>query len=553
MSFFKTPLCWAAFCAVIFLSGLSYRGVFKKEYIPAPAALKDGGYHWFEAEVEGRIAKGWRIRTPEASFYLIAPEAELTPRSRLKFWGRFQAPYESSWSGLFDWKAYLAREGLSGSVYLDRSQDLAVLPPRWAPFALLHRLHETLLFRIKREFKDPRAAGLLSGLLLGDKRLLENSLKESFIKAGVMHLLVASGLHVALAFAFAFNLCLYVLRLRRSWAQYASLAAMWLFSIFIGLNSPVLRASVMVTALYFPLRRELPAISRLIACAFVFLIVKPSLIEDASFLLSFGSTFGILYGWMLWNQPKSTWIAAGWTSVFAWVILLPFSAGLFHQISLIAPISNLILIPFSGWLLACCAFYMAFSSLLPQFLLLNLRDLVEWMALLFVKIADIFAALPYSKLNSASWSLGWILAWVCLLAYPGLSRAGLRRWAMASLGIAFTAATAQAAWFFTKAPQAELFFKDERPALILASHRFERIFCSSEDRLPETIFQSRGWQSPANACGPAAAEARWPAFAQVLPRMPFESRAHLSLTVGSKTLIFPLTRLGGQVSYNLFP
>ena len=438
MSSFRTPLFKTLTGYLIILACLSYFGCFDSKKSSTIIAINDSvNYQLIEGVIEKPLASGWAITTEKingkeqkARIFLTSQEKEnlmdevLFPGSRVALWARPITRRASTLPGLWDWQNYLNREGIDRQYALDRKEDIRVLRKGKGLFAFLYQYHENLLIKIKKRCPDPEVAGLWGGLLLGDKRLLIKSLKESFTQAGVMHLLVVSGLQVSLLAGLLWFLFTHALRLPRSFVQTLSLIGVWGFVVFIGMNPPVVRSAIMISVLMLApiLKREMPALTRLFLTALLFLIAQPYLIQDASFLLSFGSTFGILCGWerLREKEEKSDaklwlWIqATAWTSLFAWFSLLPIMAHLFHEISLIAPLANMILVPLSGLVTAIGLLYFVFiEPLWSMGIWLNYS--VNMVAKFFLAITNFFARLPWSTMATSTWGPCLIAAWFLLI------------------------------------------------------------------------------------------------------------------------------------------
>lgn len=371
---------------------------------------------------------------------LILPE--LGSGARILAWGRFSKPKESVFPGVSGFSRYLLDEGLSAVFSVDHPADLKVIVAPKGILGWLDQLRSQVSIQIMKNYPDPNVQGLMAGLLTGDKRLINPDLQQSFRDAGIMHLLVVSGLHVALWAAMAWWVAVRVFRMGPRRASLGTLGATWGFAFFVGPSAPVLRAALMSTILLAGpfLRRETPALARLFLAGFLLLLFKPNWISNAGFLLSFFSTLGILYGWQALKGSSAEapgWGVLAWkkrlaglagTAFFAWYALAPLSAGFFHQISFVGLISNVILVPASGLLLALG---------IGDILLWNWAGpLASWSHLLvgaaaqiFLAAVDFFASWPASTVVCGPWNWGWTGAWI-LGALAWSQKGPGRRWAL---------------------------------------------------------------------------------------------------------------------------
>src|SRR5690349_10326011 len=195
---------------------------------------------------------------------------------RLRIHGRLRSPQVFGDPGVFDRRAYLRQQGVV-AVLNAKAEDIELLPGmggtrlgRWRA-----QVRESLLTHILglrsdagphwRLFAITRTdAGLLAAMILGERSLLDQRVKRDFQRTGSYHLLVVSGMAVAiLAFA-VFWIC----RLGRT----PEIAAMVLSVVFIALyvtitdlGAPVQRAALMcgiymLTRLFYRERDVLNAI-----------------------------------------------------------------------------------------------------------------------------------------------------------------------------------------------------------------------------------------------------------------------------------------------------
>ena len=135
-----------------------------------------------------------------------------------------------------------------------------------------------------------REAGLLRGLLLGDRTGMSDDDTLSFRMAGLSHLVAVSGLHVGYLAAFCFVL------LGRKWGVYLSLPLILLFVPVAGATPSVIRAAVMygITALGFILRRDVNPKLSLMAALALLLLLNPYAAAGAGLQLSFSATLGLI-------------------------------------------------------------------------------------------------------------------------------------------------------------------------------------------------------------------------------------------------------------------
>lgn len=545
MSSFKTPLFKVlAFYILLLVILGKLLGFDKKKSSPSNPSAQTTNYQLIKGTVKRPLARGWVIQTNNENSLLTSKNPqdlihpELIPGSQVVFWAREATPRPTTLPRLWDWNSYLNKESVSRHLILDRDKDLHVTQKASGFFAGIYKYHERLLLKINSRFKNTETSGFLAGLLLGDKRLLQSSLKESFQDAGVMHLLVASGLHVSLWAGLIWLISASLLGLPRRMASGLSLFSLWLFVVFIGANPPVVRAAIMVTALLAGplLKRETPALVRLFLTALFFLIVNPRLIKDASFLLSFVSTFGILLGWNVvpskkYPPPLRWLLGIALTSLFAWWSLLPITAYFFHEISLIGPLANMILVPSSSLILGFGIVHFVFLEWVPLLGSWS-ESLLGWAGYAFIQTTSFLGHLPLATWTTKSWGFCTLLGWA-LLALALVFRKQMKVLLVFGL-ISF-------AFSLLK-----ISFEKQRIYLLSDGQAYQAVFTQKgfqKDLLLATEL-NRGFTSDIAAFVKTQGLDKIPSPKRTLPRAyPFSRDGEIAtkISCGSNVLIFPLS------------
>jgi len=208
---------------------------------------------------------------------------------------------------------------------------------------------------LRRLVPEPES-GILLGIALGDRASIGPDVAYAFSRSGTSHLLAISGFNMTLV-ASAVGA---VLRGRAGprVRAVATIGAVVLYSLLVGLGASVVRSAVMaaITSLGLALGRRAAAANGLCAAIAAMLALEPATIGDASFLLSAGATAGLLAfqgpiaARLAWLPPLAgDGLAA---TLAATVPTLPLVAGIFGRISLISPIANVIAVPLFPALMA---------------------------------------------------------------------------------------------------------------------------------------------------------------------------------------------------------
>jgi competence protein ComEC len=243
--------------------------------------------------------------------------------------------------GGFDYVARLARDG----IHVTGSAQRADIVPLDAPAPPWHERVRRRAVQAMEASLPPASAALLSGLLLGERRALPAEIDEGFRRAGVTHVLAVSGFNVALVASAVFVLAR-LLGCRRRAAAGGAIVVVLGFGAVVGPQASVLRAVVMAVLVLtaFLIDRDTEVLNSLAAAALLILAVRPHDLLEPGFQLSFAATAGIV----LAPHPRRPVLAALAVSAAAQAAVLPITLWHFHQVSVVALIANLAVVPLAA-------------------------------------------------------------------------------------------------------------------------------------------------------------------------------------------------------------
>lgn len=340
-----------------------------------PRQYPDGVRFTFEPEsathearavvLPSRIALGW-YRGWDEDALIAAPFEDLRAGQRWRFTVRLKLPHGNANPHGFDHELWLFEQGIraTGTVRAtDRMPATRLAAGMWSP---VERLRQHVRDAIALRVSDPRAAGVLAALAVGDQAAIERSDWELFRSTGIAHLVSISGLHVTM---FAWIAGAFVGWLwRRSqramlWIP-AAVAARWggvgcavLYALLAGWGVPAQRTVWMLAtaALLASLGVRWPWPLVLLAAALVVTAVDPWALLQPGFWLSF-----VAVGLLLMSTPaqhaapartgRGQWLAQAvrrglHTQVVATLGLAPLTLVFFQQVSVVGFFANLVAIP----------------------------------------------------------------------------------------------------------------------------------------------------------------------------------------------------------------
>lgn len=312
---------------------------------------------------------GWRSASSRMILYLRQDDAAAALRygDRVVVRGKPERPSESVGADGFNYRRYLLRKGIYWQCFSDSTGWRLVAGAdgfslkRWSKEVQL-----SLVQRIRGCRLTAAQQGIAEALLLGWKADVDEQVQQQFRAAGITHLLCVSGLHVGIV-AWLAGL-LFAGWAWRRWQRMlkgaVQIAVVWLFVAVTGMAPSTLRAGVMFSLLIvgYMLGRKGYLLNNLSTSAVLLLCVRPGVLFDVGFQLSYAAVLGIA----AWCRPleQLIWFPGNWwwqlmrrlwdlicLSVSAQMATLPFTLYYFHQFPTYFLVANILIVPFAGLLL----------------------------------------------------------------------------------------------------------------------------------------------------------------------------------------------------------
>ncbi len=213
------------------------------------------------------------------------------------------------------------------------------------------------------QYLTPEAAELSIGVMLGDKSVLSAEVKRDFRRVGASHILAVSGMHFSILIGgllFAMQKAGVGMRLRYT----ASLVFIFIYIGVIGFSPSVVRAGVMwmLICIAHLIHVQTDALTSLFSAAALMCFLSPQAIFDIGFLLSVSASLGLILLMPPLNNKMSeltffqkpcgkllrSILELTAMTLAASVFTMPITLSVFGELSLIAPLANLLLhIPIS--------------------------------------------------------------------------------------------------------------------------------------------------------------------------------------------------------------
>jgi len=250
----------------------------------------------------------------------------------------------------------------------------------------------------------------LGGILLWARENLPDSLKQNFNNSGLTHFIAVSGFNIAILIIFFSYIFKFIPIYFRTILM---IVIIILFSLLVWLSAPVLRASIMWALAYIIMSfwRKSENITLVLLTASIMVFLSPYILNyDVSFALSFLAVLWILYTQDFFKKlfsflPEFMSIKEAFIlTMSAFVFTLPIMAINFWQISIVAPLTNILV----SWTIPI-AMLLWFLSIIFYLIFPILGYIIWFVAYLFLSfdifIVNFFWSSNYSVVKLNLWEL----------------------------------------------------------------------------------------------------------------------------------------------------
>ena len=360
--------------------------------------------------------------------------------------GKLRTPTTSSNPYQFDYAKYLKRKGVFSTFYSDGENIKLIKRPDFSfssiSYKILNKLdksREKIIAHHAKYVKSPNLE-ILAGIVFGDETINPTEdVKEKFKNSGLLHLLAASGLNVALIFGIWWFIGIRI-RLGSRLTIISGIALIILYSIMTGLPPSILRASLMLLFVLVGKLFDVEAdsLSLVFLVGLILLIINPNMLYDIGFQLSFVVTIGLIYGceklgiilepldkkyknfvenkkdFLKMFSPK-LFICTILTPLIAQLSVLPFQLHYFNTITPYSLGANICIIPFISVASFLGFISSIFSIFNADFIVKILDKMVNPFIEIIIKISEIFSNLKGAILYFPSPNFVQIILYFCIL------------------------------------------------------------------------------------------------------------------------------------------
>ena len=203
--------------------------------------------------------------------------------------------------GEFDYGKYLSLHNIHKTFSSNGYSNIKIISGNNLGYLYQKIIYPSKIFALNNidENSSGDNAAYLKGLVTGERSDISNEMKESFIDAGVMHLIAVSGLNVAYIIL-SVTLVLSVMRIPVLPRIVMTIIILILYCIFTGSPASIVRATVMgiIVLISFILERKVNFYNSIGVSALIILFYDSKQIYDSGFILSFSAVISmvVIYG-----------------------------------------------------------------------------------------------------------------------------------------------------------------------------------------------------------------------------------------------------------------
>jgi competence protein ComEC len=360
----------------------------------APIQTATHNQKWLAKWEAIEVASEWKSCSGYFWIYHQASKGplDLPIRARLLVQTRLHQILPTHNPGSFEYADYAKHQGISHTAWIDHA-DIEVLEKSSNSVPhLLDAVHAAIQATLLQYIPDQQLAHFSLALLLGNKQWLDESITDSYMRTGLMHVIAISGMHLNLIFWLIQtlgSLC-WKSKRARNLVSFCSIPLLWLFTLLTGAGASIVRAAFMCSLMIIGngWRQQKEFLNTWCAACFVLLCWRPDWAYDAGFILSFGALLSLfLFQPMIQNIYLTThpilrpcWLLCA-ACLAAQIITLPYSIYLFHQFPLYFLPANLWAVPLSSIVLILLIALVVVSPLpiLARLMGAIINELLRWM------------------------------------------------------------------------------------------------------------------------------------------------------------------------------
>ncbi|MDT8861430.1 DNA internalization-related competence protein ComEC/Rec2 [Alkalihalobacillus sp. MEB130] len=280
--------------------------------------------------------------------------------------GTFTSPSPATNFHQFNYRQYLYEQQIFWIVRPNIGGIQCYESENQSNFIKLQKWRDKQLNRMELDI-NPELHGIMSALVFGERGLMEGDVLYAYQKLGIIHLLAVSGLHVGMIVTALFY-CLIRIGMTRERTMELLLIFLPIYIIVAGAAPSVVRASLMaiIVLLFLRLKLKIPPLLGIVIVYLGYLLVKPYIIFQLGFQLSFLVSFGLIVSApTLQARYNQVHLQLLFVTILSQFLSFPILLHYMFEFSVISIPLNLVYIPFISF----CVLPLTFLAFLASFIL----------------------------------------------------------------------------------------------------------------------------------------------------------------------------------------
>lgn len=336
------------------------------------------------------------------------PKQQIKSGQTWKFTVKLKKPHGRFNPDGFDYERWLFMQNIGATGYIKNKPQPKLIASTsvWHSF---DSVRQTIADNMKELIADTDNIGVIKALTIGERHDINKQRWQIFRNTGTVHLLAISGLHIGLVAGLAYLLMLnislrFTVNSPQVIAAFFAIMIAVLYSALAGFSLPTQRAVIMlaIAMIAISCQRNITSVNTLSLAMLAVLIFDPLAVLSAGFWLSFLAVALIVYSLAGRLGKAGYWPGAlkiHWVTALGLAPLLLFY---FQQVSIIAPIANLVAVPVISLLIVpiclIAVLMMFFLPFLAEHLFLLVDKFLQGLWLVLSAMAE----LPFATITTSS-------------------------------------------------------------------------------------------------------------------------------------------------------
>lgn len=302
----------------------------------------------------------------------------------------------------FDYINYLRKDSIFYTMSYAKIQTVSRGNGNFIKNALFY-VKEKFLDKMNLAIREPESL-LMGGLILGEKAAFDESMRQSFVNTGTIHIVALSGYNVTIVAE-------WIMKLLASFPKNigigAGIISILLFVLMTGASSTAIRAGIMASLALFArvIERNYDVSRALILAGIIMVLVNPFvLVFDVSFQLSFIATVAVIFfapkieKYFLWVTSRFKFRDIVSVTCAAYIFVLPFILYKMGNLSLVALPANALILPFIPFTMIL-GFLTGFAGLIWYVLAVPLGYISYFFLHYELAVISFFSNIPFAALT----------------------------------------------------------------------------------------------------------------------------------------------------------